>query len=446
MANDPDEGRPDPDPNEGNPFRGTPFEQLFGALGGGLGGGGGQMPDLNQIFGQLQAMMQPYDGPLNWDVALDLARKTVAQTPDPTPSAAQQARVADAVQLADHWLDETTDFPSGVTTATAWSRAEWVVNTTEVWKVLVEPVAQQSVGAMGSALPEGAQAQAAPILGILGKAIGALLANQVGSGLGTLAGEVLSVSDIGIPLTTPGRAALVPANVAAFAEGLDVSEDDVLLYLALREAAHQRLFAGVPWLRDHVIGAVTDYAQGIEVNVEGIQQRVEEQMRGIDPTNPESMQQLLDSGMFELPDSPAQKAALTRLEVVLALVEGWVDEVVAQATAERMPNAAKLQEAFRRRRAAGGPAEQTFATLVGLELRPRRLRDASTLWGSLRTRQGVEARDGVWMHPDLLPTDADLDDPLGFREDATAPEELSDEEFDEGLRALLDGEEPNNGV
>ena len=43
-------------------------------------------------------------------------------------------------------------------------------------------------------------------------------------------------------------------------------DSDVLLYLALREAAHQRLFAGVPWLRDHLIGAVTDYAQGIEIN------------------------------------------------------------------------------------------------------------------------------------------------------------------------------------
>ena len=145
-------------------------------------------------------------------------------------------------------------------------------------------------------------------------------------------------------------------------------------------------------------------------------------MRGIDPTNPESMQGLLDGGLFDLPKSPAQEAALQRLEVTLALVEGWVDEVVGQATAERMPAAAKMQEAVRRRRAAGGPAEQTFATLVGLELRPRRLRDASTLWGSLRTRQGTEARDGVWMHPDLLPTAADLDDPLGFREDAAAPE------------------------
>jgi putative hydrolase len=145
--------------------------------------------------------------------------------------------------------------------------------------------------------------------------------------------------------------------------------------------------------------------------------------------------------MFELPDSPAQKAALERLEVTLALVEGWVDEVVGQATEGRMPTAGKLQEAVRRRRAAGGPAEQTFATLVGLELRPRRLRDASTLWGSLRTRQGTEARDGVWMHPDLLPTATDLDDPLGFREGATAPDTLSEEDFDAELRRLLDGDD-----
>jgi putative hydrolase len=309
----------------------------------------------------------------------------------------------------------------------------------------VEPIAEGSVQAMTGALPEEARATAGPMMNILGKAIGSMLASQVGSGLGGLAAEVLSVSDIGLPLAPAGKAALVPANVEAFAEGLDVPGDDVLLYLALREAAHQRLFAHVPWLRDHLIGAVADYARGMEINAEGIQSRIEEQMRGIDPANPESMQQLLEGGMFDLPQSPAQAAALERLEVTLALVEGWVDEVVGQATHERMPTAGRMQEAFRRRRAAGGPAEQTFATLVGLELRPRRLRDASTLWGSLRTRQGLEARDGVWMHPDLLPTAADLDDPLGFREDASAPAELSDDDFDAALRQLLDGESGDSG-
>lgn len=414
-----------------NPFRGTPFEQFFA----------GGAPDLGALFGQIQNLMQPYDGPLNWDLAVDTARKAVAAGSDPSPGGKQNDAVADAVRLADLWLDDVTTFPSAVTSTAAWSRAEWVVATADAWRTLVEPIAESSVASIGQALPEEAGQMAGPILGILGKAIGAMLASQVGSGIGTLASEVLSATDVGLPLSTPGRAALVWSNVTEFAEGLEEDVDDVVLFLSLREAAHQRLFAHVPWLREHLIGAVTDYARGIEVNTESIQQRVEEQMRGLDPSNlnPEAMQELLAGGMFDLPRSPAQEAALQRLEVTLALVEGWVDEVVGQATHERMPAAARLQEAIRRRRATGGPAEQTFSSLVGLELRPRRLRDASTLWGSLRTRQGIEARDGVWMHPGLLPTAADLDDPLGFREGATAPETMSDEDFDAALQELLDG-------
>ncbi len=464
MSNVPDNPPDDGSEQGQNPFKGTPFEQLFSSLGGfgglggesgqggaggpagfpslsgfpGLGGGAGGM-DLGQLFSQIQSLMQPYDGPLNWEVAADLARKQVATEPDPSPTQRQQEQVADAVRLADHWLDETTDFPSGVSSTAAWSRAEWVVATQAGWKVLVDPVAERSAAGVAGALPEEARAAAGPVLGFLGKAVGAMLATQVGSGLGMLAGEVLSVSDTGLPLGEPGRAALVPANVTAFAEGLDVGEDDVVLYLALREAAHQRLFANVAWLREHVVAAVTDYARGLEVNAAGLQSRMEEQLRGFDPANPDSLQQLVDGGLFDMPRSPAQEAALQRLETTLALIEGWVDEVVGQATAPRMPTATRLQEAVRRRRAAGGPAEQTFAALVGLELRPRRLRDASTLWGSLRTRQGTEARDGVWMHPDLLPTAADLDDPLGFREQATAPSELSEDDFDSELRRLLDG-------
>lgn len=159
-------------------------------------------------------------------------------------------------------------------------------------------------------------------------------------------------------------------------------------------------------------------------------------MRNIDPSNPEAINEALAGGLFEPTRTPAQQAALDRLELLLALVEGWVDEVVSQATAERMPAAANLREAVRRRRAAGGPAEQTFASLVGLELRPRRLRDAAHLWAALRDRKGAEARDAVWAHPDLLPTSADLDDPLGFSTDAEPDSESQD--FDAALADLLD--------
>ena len=87
---------------------------------------------------------------------------------------------------------------------------------------------------------------------------------------------------------------------------------------------------------------------------------------------------------------------------------------MTDATADRLPTAVALREAVRRRRAAGGPAEQTFATLVGLELRPRRLRDAATLWAAVRAQRGAAGRDAVWAHPDLVPSSDDLDDPMGF--------------------------------
>ncbi|WP_067431115.1 zinc-dependent metalloprotease [Nocardioides jensenii] len=415
----------DPAEQPENPFKGTPFEQLFGASG---------MPDLSGLMSQMQAMMTPHEGSVNWNLAGDIARRAVAESPDPTPSQREQDAVADAVRLADHWLDEACEFPSGVQSTAAWSRAEWIESTREVWKVLVDPVAEHVVAAMGDALPEEARQMAGPLIGMLGQMGGAMFGSQVGAALGGLAGEVLTASDIGLPLGPAGRAALVPSNVAAFAEGLDVPADDVRLYLALREAAHQRLFAHVPWLREHLISAVADYGRGIAIDTSGI----EEQMRNLNPSDPTAIQEALEGGLFEPKQTPAQEAALLRLETTLALVEGWVDEVVGQATTERMPTAVKMQEAVRRRRAAGGPAEETFAALVGLELRPRRLRDASTLWGSLRSRHGTDARDSVWLHPDLLPTAADLDDPLGFREETAEPLTPADDDFDAELAKLLD--------
>ena len=118
--------------------------------------------------------------------------------------------------------------------------------------------------------------------------------------------------------------------------------------------------------------------------------------------------------MFEPTITPGQQAAMAELETLLALVEGWVDTVVADAVGDRLPGAPALRETLRRRRATGGPAEQTFATLIGLELRPRRLRAAADLWREIGAARGTDGRDALWAHPDLLPTGKDLDDPAGF--------------------------------
>ncbi|MFM9627783.1 MULTISPECIES: zinc-dependent metalloprotease [Streptomyces] len=390
----------------GDPGADNPLAAMFGSL---------NPTDLGAAFQQLGQMLSYEGGPVNWDMAKQIARQTVSQgtsdgVKDASIGPADRTAVQDAVRLADLWLDDATSLPSGAGTAVAWSRAEWVEATLPAWKELVDPVAERVGAAMGDVLPEEMQAMAGPLIGMMRSMGGAMFGSQIGQAVGVLAGEVVGSTDIGLPLGPAGKAALLPLNIESFGKDLGVPKEEVRLYLALREAAHQRLFAHVPWLRSHLFGAVDGYARGIKVDTA----KLEDVVGQFDPQNPEQLQDALQQGMFQPEDTPEQKAALARLETALALVEGWVDAVVHAAAKPRLSSADALRETLRRRRASGGPAEQTFATLIGLELRPRRLRDASRLWASLTDARGVDGRDALWAHPDMLPTAADLDDPDGF--------------------------------
>src|SRR5271156_179120 len=374
-------------------------------------------------------------GPVNWDLAKNVARHAIAAAGDPSILEAQRREITEAVRLADLWLDEATTFPSGIRKIEAWSRSEWLEATFPVWAKLCDPIAAKGVEAMsgmldidpaqlGEDVPEemrqalGAFGGGAGGLGGLGglsamlrQIGGAMIGSQTGTAVGELAREVVGSSDIGLPLGPEGVAALLPAGVAGVGQGLSVDAGEVRLFLALREAAHQRLFAHVPWLRAHLLRAVEQYASGITVNMA----RLQEAIPDVDITNPEALREALSGeGLFRPEDTPAQKAALSRLETALALVEGWVATVVSAVARERLTHADALAEAIRRRRATGGPAERTFATLVGLELRPRRLREAAAIWQGLTEARGPDGRDALWGHPDLLPVADDLENPDTF--------------------------------
>src|SRR5580704_4357552 len=371
-------------------------------------------------------------GPVNWDLAKNVARHAIVAAGDPSVLEAQRREITEAVRLADLWLDEATTFPSGIRKIEAWSRSEWLEATFPVWAKLCDPIAAKGVEAMsgmlnfdpaqlGEDVPEemrqalgafgGGAGGLAGLSGMMRQIGGAMIGSQTGTAVGELAREVVGSSDIGLPLGPEGVAALLPAGVAQFGQGLSVDTGEVRLFLALREAAHQRLFAHVPWLRGHLLGAVEQYASGITVDMT----RLQEAIPDVDVTNPEALREALaGEGLFQPEDTPAQKAALVRLETALALVEGWVATVVSAAARGRLTHAEALAEAVRRRRATGGPAERTFATLVGLELRPRRLREAAAIWQGLTSARGVDGRDALWSHPDLLPASDDLENPDTF--------------------------------
>lgn len=407
-------------------------------------------------------------GPVNWELAHNIARQTAITNGDPSVGPRVEKDSREALQVAALWLSAATEIPAAAVHERVWSRSEWVEATLETWRTLTEPIATSVANAMGEVMRQsgmefgpggieggpGDELGGAGGLGGLGGAGrlgglgggfgidpsqmlrqfgGSIFGMQVGNAVGTLAQEVLGAGDVGLALTREPTAALVPVNIAALAENFEEPEAELRLFVALRETALARLFTHAPWLRSRLAGAVEDYASGISIDMD----QLEETVRSIDPQNPEELQQALGGELFEPTKSPAQQAALARLETLLALVDGWVDVVVAAAAERNLPRVSALREIMTRRRAVGGPAEQTFAGLVGLELRPRRLREASRLWAIIGEEWGISGRDDLWSHPDLLPTAEDLDDPEGFanrRADARAAEA----DLDEVLAQILD--------
>lgn len=398
---------------------------------------------LQGLFNTLRgAMQQPSDG-IDWSVS----RRTALEVAGNASTPSDPAPTLRAFPVATLWLDEVTEIGATPDAPRALSRIEWVQQSIDTWISLAEPVAKSVTQALMEALqtqmPEELSSALEGSTSMLRSVGGALFAVQLGTIVGKLSGEVVSAGDIGIPLLSgPGRegGALLPTGVAAFAEGLEQDIETVTLYLAVRELAHARLFRHSKWLRLHLLSTITEYARGIRIDTD----RIEEVAGEIDPAQPEQLQELLSNGALIPPKTPAQEAAHDRLETMLALIEGWVDVVTADA-AKRIPGADAIAEMVRRRRAAGGPAEHAFSALIGLELRPRRLRDAAALWRLVGERGTPQMRDGLWAHPDLLPTREELDHPARLLERlglAGAPSDSESDNFDAALAQLLDGTLP----
>ena len=367
---------------------------------------------LAAMLSQLRSALNqsnPDGSAVNWKLASEQARQLAAANSIAVSDDIRK-QLNDALAIANLWLNQATQVSDLTQEPKMLSRELWVQDAMPLFQALSSPVAER----MSVALSESLQANAPEELsGVLGNATsmmrsmgGALFAMQLGQSLGKLSTEVLTGGDIGLPIFAEQRAAFLTQNLESYINELDVETDQVLIYLAVRELAHARLFKQSKWLREHVINQITQYAAEIKIDA----QRIQEMTRDFDPNDTAALQQAFQSGAFIAARNDEQNRALESIENILALIEGWVDAISDQATS-LLPKSIAIGEAVRRRRASGGPAEKTFGTLIGLELRPRRLREAATLWREIGHRLGNEKRDALWDHPDLLPTAEEIVNP-----------------------------------
>lgn len=390
-----------------------------------------KLPKPDEVRGMMQAfsaggLNNPYEmeatleeGPINRKLAQSIALQHANGDQGNV-----NADVADATRRslsqANLWLDITCNFNPAPGTPEVLSRADWVGKTLEAWVKFANPVAKSVNEALTSVieerfrdvddaevkglfagvvpipLPEGMN-NPAQLMKLLGNTSFAM---QLGQAAGALSHEVHGSFDQGLALLQNPAGGLIPYNCIEYAKVWELDITEVMNYLALREVAHARLFASVPWLMPRFEALIIKYANGINIDLEAM----EEQLRDVETMNPEAISGAVNLQNIGSNDSEEQRQALHSLETLLALVEGWVDCVTWQSGMAHIVHIEQLREMMRRERAAGGPAEVTFESLLGLHLRPRRMREASQLWEKLTRERGIEERDSLWSHPDLLPT------------------------------------------
>lgn len=435
-----------------------------------------------QILSQIKQLFGREDTSFDWDATqrMALSRLHPRTTNSRPGSNTDPQYFKEKLTIADLWIDGVTSLTPVSTRREIWSEAQWIKNTMPVWQTLSEPVVQNLTRAMGEAIAEqlrrqgidteNLQASAAiPGLGnlfgpmqpvkMVQNLVNGLLVLQIGQALARIAHLTFGSTDLAIPLTEEPVMALVIRNVDDFVLDQDIALDAARQYLAVREAACARLFNSVPWLRHRLSVLVQRYASEIALDVDAIEQTardLQDQMREHLEEHHPGEDGLPIMGGFGIPiggignqgdsfssfdvfkatPTPSQVRALEDLQTLLALIEGWVDEVSTQACLPNLNEVMKLRELMRRRRVTDLPIEKTLKTLFGMDLSPKYSRQAANLWMLLYQEEGIEGRDRLWSHPDLMPRLNALNAPQEFIAQRKQPQT---DQIDQELDSLLSG-------
>jgi putative hydrolase len=359
----------------------------------------------------------------------DTAKKfTTAQGSQPLGTKDVTA-VNSACELADIWLNEATVFPATLTSLPrVTSRLDWIDATLPGWQATMEPLATGLASAISrlldDAIATGENQEQNPvpigaIAGLLRTFIGSMIATQLGQAIGAISTSAIGAHDAGLPILEPARPLLIAENIDAWGADTEIAKSENYLFHALREGAIARLFEHNPWIVSYIRSAIVEYGAGIRIDLEAIQRQAEEAMSG----DEQSFTIALDSGVFTPEETPAQRDALSKLETVLALVDGWADEVATLAAGDRLPALTPLRELQRRTRATSAPSQQLFKTMLGLEVSPKLSREASAFWSRIREIKDISARDQIWSG--ILPNATEILAPDLFLTSTEIPDDLS---------------------
>lgn len=383
---------------------------------------------VGHLIAQFKSMFTSGGDSINWEMASQQAKELAKKEQRSSDSVAQE--LGNALSMATLWLQAVTEFQTSQPPKYL-SRASWVDDAMPLYRQLSEPVAQSMAKALNENLekvmPEELSQMLGPAKNFISMAGSSIFAMQLGQAVGKLANQTLMGTEIGIPITQ--RPSFIPQNIEQLIADIPTPKSEVLIYLATRELAISSLYASNRWLQEHITSQVREFAAGLRVDV----QQIENLAQGFDPTDENAIDQIMQAGSLATQRTEEQEAALARIELMLALIEGWAD-LVSEKACERLPSLAAVTELYSRHRATSGALEKTFEVLLGLKLEPKFRREAKAMWQEVTSKLGSAKRDQLWSHPDQLPSESEVTNPS----ELIARIQGEGDDFDSELRKLLD--------
>jgi putative hydrolase len=107
-------------------------------------------------------------------------------------------------------------------------------------------------------------------------------------------------------------------------------------------------------------------------------------------------------------------ALLDRVQATMAMIEGHAEHVMDAVGAELVEDLPALRVALDRRRGQRAPLLAWLERLIGLDLKLRQYKLGKAFCDGVVAEAGVARLHRAWASPELLPTLAELEDPIAW--------------------------------
>ncbi len=278
---------------------------------------------------------------------------------------------------------------AGPARAVVVGRQQWIEANVASFERLLGPTLAKLQASSPSTLP----------LTVAGKVAGV----EVGTLLGFMSSKVLGQYDVLVVTDDGAHEAdvvyYVGPNVLSLEKRFGFPPREFRLWLALHEVTHRAQFTGVPWMRDHYLGLVTQALGAVSTDPKALRASLQRAL------SPSARKESLDEGgLMALFAGPEQRALLGQIGGLMSLLEGHGDVTMDRAGAGSIPGAARFGRVLRQRRSNVTPFARVVRRLLGLEAKLAQYEQGERFIAAVEAVAGPRAIDRCWEGPANLPS------------------------------------------